>query len=148
MYSTGDCHVSQYAADTRGASDKLRCCNVLPRTIGHPPELQYGNPVVWLIEEGKGRVVHEDCPAQVAAEPAQVFDAGVDLGSGGGGAVQAAPLEAVPAGGWRVSTLGETSRLPWKQSLQVGGGLALLERPADAPGSSPLCLQVGGGLAL
>ena len=76
----------------------LHCtsCNV-----SHPPELQNGDTVVWLVQESKGCVVHEDGPAQVAAEPAEVLDAGVDLSGGGGGAVQAASLEAVPAGEWR-----------------------------------------------
>ena len=67
--------------------------------VGHSPELQDGDPVVWLVQEGEGRVVHKHRPAQVTTKPAQVLDAGVDLCSGGGWAVQAAPLEAVPAGG-------------------------------------------------
>ena len=65
--------------------------------IGHPPELQDGDAIVWLVQEGERCVVYEDSPAQVAAEPTQVLDAGVNLSSGGGWAVQAALLEAVPA---------------------------------------------------
>ena len=160
LYSGESCQVLQHAADSRGAWDRLCCCIAPAVMVGHPPELQNRDPVVRLVQEGKGCVVHEDSPAQVAAEPAEVFDAGVDLSRGGGGAVQAAPLEAVPAGGWlqvlgRVGSSVKTHRADVCQEtwpiqelfpqlvLATGGGFGAAQGAAPGIEKAKEICQVG-----